>query len=143
VRRLLDVTSVEDLLNRHPRRPGAPLVRRILAAGRVGLTVTRSELEERFLSFIDRAGLPRPQVNASLELRGEWIEVDCLGRAQRLIAELDGHAVHATRRSFERDRSRDRNLMTAGWRVVRITWRQLHDQPKRVERDLRILLGLA
>jgi hypothetical protein len=143
VRRLMDVLSVEDLLNRHPRRPGAPLLRRILAAGRVGSTVTRSELEERFLAFVDRVGLPRPTANASLELRGQWIEVDCLWRAQRLIVELDGHAVHATRRSFERDRSRDRVLMTAGMRVVRITWHQLNSEQQRVERDLRILLGLA
>jgi len=57
-----------------------------------------------------------------------------------LIVELDGRAAHATTRAFERDRERDRMLQAAGWRVVRVTWRQLHDQPARIAADLRALL---
>jgi hypothetical protein len=58
----------------------------------------------------------------------------------RLLVELDGFASHATRRGFERDRARDRALQTAGWRVVRITWRQLHDSAGEVAADLESLL---
>jgi very-short-patch-repair endonuclease len=31
--------------------------------------------------------------------------------------------------SFERDRQRDADLNAAGFRVIRVTWRQLEDEP--------------
>jgi hypothetical protein len=40
-------------------------------------------------------------------------------------------AAHATRAAFERGRARDAHLLCAGDRVLRITWRQLHDAPER------------
>ena len=71
------------------------------------------------------AGLPRPETN----VRVEGHEVDAIWREQRLIVEFDGYATHGTRRSFEEDRRRDQQLVAKGWRVVRITWRQLTDEP--------------
>jgi very-short-patch-repair endonuclease len=47
---------------------------------------------------------------------------------QRLIVELDGYAAHRTRRAFEADRAKARALTVAGWRVVRMTPRQLTDE---------------
>ena len=67
--------------------------------------------------------------------------MDCAWPAQRLIVELDGHAVHGTRDAFERDRERDRLLQAAGWRVIRVTWRQLSVDPAAVAADLRTLLA--
>jgi very-short-patch-repair endonuclease len=55
------------------------------------------------------------------------------------VVELDGHATHSTRAAFERDRSSDRMLLIAGWRVARITWRQLRDRPAVIAADLRSL----
>jgi very-short-patch-repair endonuclease len=75
-----------------------------------------------------------------MQLSGAWIEADCVWREQRLIVELDGHATHATASAFENDRARDRALVAAGWRVMRITWRQLHDRPEMLIRDLRASL---
>lgn len=57
------------------------------------------------------------------------------------MVELDGYAVHGTRRSFETDRERDRLLHAADWRVIRVTWRQLHADPDGVVRDLRAVLA--
>ncbi len=45
--------------------------------------------------------------------------------------------------AYERDRERDRILDAAGWRPVRITWRQLTQTPDEVERDLRRMLRAA
>jgi very-short-patch-repair endonuclease len=90
--------------------------------------ITRSELEDRFLSLLEVHDLPAPEVNVALRLGDDWIEVDCLWRTPRLIVELDGFDAHGTRAAFERDRARDRRLQAAGWRVARVTWRQLnHD----------------
>jgi hypothetical protein len=141
IRRLADTLSLEDLVARHPCRVGLPTIRAILEAGAIGAAVTRSELEDRFLVFLEGAGLPRPQVNAALWLRERWIEADCLWRPQRLVVELDGHATHRTAAAYEGDRRRDRALSAAGWRVVRVTWRQLHGEPEALAADLRTLLA--
>jgi very-short-patch-repair endonuclease len=95
------------------------------------------------LTFLERYALPRPEVNASIKARGLWFEVDCLWRDRRLIVELDGRQAHGTASAFEVDRARDRALATAGWRVVRITWRQLHEEPGALAADLRALLREA
>jgi hypothetical protein len=135
IRRLWDSLSLADLLDRHPRRPGAAAIRAVLGTPAAG--ITRNELEDRFLALLDSAGLPRPATNVPLQVDGWWLEADCRWHEQRLIVELDGRATHATRSAFEGDRARDRRLVAAGWRVVRITWRQLQDEPAALTRDLR------
>ncbi len=137
--RLTDPLSLQDMLDRHPRHRGVATVRATLARADLGTSVTRSELEEWFLAFLDRHGIERPRINAGLQLNGRWIEVDCVWDAHRLIVELDGRAAHATSRGFERDRARDRALQVAGWRVVRLTWRQLLEDAEAVAADLRSL----
>lgn len=57
------------------------------------------------------------------------LEVDFLWRAHGLILEVDGYAFHGHRAAFERDRKRDAALVAAGWRVIRVTWRQITDEP--------------
>jgi very-short-patch-repair endonuclease len=86
---------------------------------------------------VDRAGLPQPRVNQWLDLgRGELIQADCAWPEQRLIVELDGQAWHGTRAAFDRDRRRDRRCLAAGWRVMRVTDRQLTADRRELERDL-------
>jgi very-short-patch-repair endonuclease len=55
--------------------------------------------------------------------------VEFLWRAERLVLEVDGHRFHGHRRAFERDRRRDQALVASGYRVIRVTWRQLVDEP--------------
>jgi very-short-patch-repair endonuclease len=136
--RLTDPVSLDELLQRYPGRRGSRKLAKARARGARG--ITRSKLEERFQALLDEAVLPRPELNAPIELNGRQFEADCVWRKQRLIVELDGRAWHDTRQAFERDRERDRLLQAAGWRVVRITWRQLRDDPQAVARDLRRLL---
>jgi hypothetical protein len=139
IRRLWDPLSLPNLLERHRRRPGAAAIRALVATP--GLRVTRSELEDRFLAFLARLGLPLPATNVSMRVGGGWIEADCVWHEERLIAELDGLTTHRTRAAFETDRTHDRTLTAAGWRVIRITWRQLHDDPEGLGRDLRVFLA--
>lgn len=141
VRRLYCALSLPDLLARYPRHRGSPLIRAILGDRSCGQGVAREELEERFLAFVERAGLPRPELNADLWLGDRWIRPDALWRAARLIVELDGRQTHGLARAFEDDRLRDRAAVAAGWRVVRVTWRQLHHDADALERDLRMMLG--
>lgn len=142
VRRLTDTVSLPTLLERHSGRPGASAIRALLGSRRPA-GITRSQLEERFVTFLREYGLPAPRLNVPLHVDGRFWEVDCLWARQRLIVELDGKAFHDTARGFERDRERDRTLLAAGWRVMRITWRQLGDEPDAVAADLRRLLIVA
>jgi hypothetical protein len=141
VLRLWDGPSLPALLERYPGRPGSRVVRLALRLSDAGATVTRSEFEDRFVEFIDDVGLPRPEINGPLLLDGEWIEIDALWRIERVALELDSRQFHDTPAAFETDRRRDRRLVAAGWRPVRITWRQLTDEPDAVARDLRRMLS--
>jgi very-short-patch-repair endonuclease len=143
VRRLDDRLSLADLVERYPGRRGTGVIKAILAADRIGSTITRSELEEGFLAFLEARSLPSPEFNVAIQVGGPWIEADCVWRRQRLIVELDGAATHGTSAAYERDRARDRSLHAAGWRVVRVTWRQLHRDADQLAADLRGLLKLA
>lgn len=93
------------------------------------------------MALIDAHGLPRPHLNADLAIGGRFVEVDCLWRRQRLAAELDGRAVHAREAAFESDKLRDRQLLVAGWKTMRVTWLQFQEEPGAVADDLRALLG--
>ncbi|MEO8687148.1 MAG: DUF559 domain-containing protein [Solirubrobacteraceae bacterium] len=68
-------------------------------------------------------------------------EVDFLWPAQRLVIEVDGYAFHSTRAGFERDRLRDADLLAAGYRVLRFTWRQLTHEPAAVVASLAAALA--
>lgn len=57
-------------------------------------------------------------------------EVDVLFADQHLIVELDGWQYHRSRRAFERDRAKQADLVAAGYRVMRITWRQVTERPE-------------
>jgi Transcriptional regulator, AbiEi antitoxin/Protein of unknown function (DUF559) len=139
--KLPQAPSLGELYLRHPRRRGARLVRRTLEGlSRLPDGPTRSPLEDRFLRFAKRADLPLPETNVELRLGGVTYAADCLWREHGLIVELDGHEAHGTRSAFESDRERDRRMQAAGWRVIRITSRQLRT-PKPLARDLRRLLA--
>ncbi|HSR42149.1 MAG TPA: DUF559 domain-containing protein, partial [Longimicrobiales bacterium] len=90
--------------------------------------LTRSEAEERFLGLVRKSGLVAPEANA----RVAGYEVDFLWRAHRLVAEVDGYRYHSSTAAFEGDRRRGADLVAAGLRVVRVTWRQLVEEPQGV-----------
>jgi hypothetical protein len=135
-----DALSFDALLVRHPGHRGAAVLKR-LRASKVPLSVPRNDFEEAFVAFVDDHGLPRPAINAPLALGDASYEIDALWRPQRLAVELDGRETHDTPDSFESDRKRDRDLLVAGYRTTRITWRQLRDERPRIAADLRALLG--
>jgi hypothetical protein len=136
---IFNAGAIALLLDRHPRHRGASLLRAALDANPQG--ITRSDLEDLFVDFRHRYCLPIPELNASIWLGDRWIEVDCLWRPQRVIVELDSHTFHGTGTSFESDRARDRELQARGWRVIRVTWRQLHQEADSLAADLCRLLA--
>jgi very-short-patch-repair endonuclease len=133
-------TLTSCLSSRRPGR-GAKALRKALALAASGKGITRKKLEQRFRALTRKHALPPPDTNVSMRIGDRWIEADCVWHEQRVIVELDGRAAHHNVHSFESDRARDRALQVAGWTVIRITWRQLHEEPEAIARDLYSLLA--
>jgi hypothetical protein len=139
VRQLTDRVSLPMLLERYPGRRGTKVLRELLGSDEpVG--ISRNEFEEAFLALVDAYCLPRPRMNGDLSLRGRFFEVDALWERQQVIVELDSRGVHGTKKRFESDRQRDRILVAEGWRTMRVTWRQLRDEPEAIAADLKLAL---
>ncbi len=135
--RVLRLVTDRDLLaalDRCPGRTGVARMRRLLETEHEQ-ALTRSEAERALLRLVTDAQLPRPNINVTVC----GYEVDALWPQARLILEVDGHAFHGHRAAFERDRRRDQVLAAAGYRVIRVTWRQLIGEPLAVA----VRLGLA
>jgi hypothetical protein len=142
VREMRDWVSLPVLLERYPGRRGAKNLRALLGSPEpVGFT--RNDFEEGFVALIDAHGLPRPRMNADLALRGRFFEIDALWERERVALELDSRSVHGTKKRFESDRQRDRILVAEGWRTMRVTWRQLQEEPEAIVADLRLALGFG
>lgn len=119
-----------------PRCPGAARLRRALEAEPA---FTRSEAEQRLLALVQRADIPGPRTNVHV---GRY-EVDALWEERRFVVEVDGFAFHSSRAAFERDRLRDAELQAAGYRVMRVTWRQLTERPEALTARLAVALTSA
>lgn len=140
LRRLLDMTAIDDVLTRAIGRRGAALLAGVLARHRVGSTLTRNDLEERFLQICRELGCPPDAVNRWIATPdGSGAEADFVWPARRLIVEVDGRDPHTTRRAFEHDRHRDQQLALLGYRVIRFTWRQVTQDPAYVAATLTAL----
>ncbi len=142
VQGLADPLSLPDLLDRYPGHAGAPILRDLLGIGPEG-GATENDFEAVFADLIERHRLARPRYNPDLVVGGRHFKPDCVWMEQGVVVELDGRAVHGTRRAFESDRERDRVFAANGWRVVRVTWRQLSENPGAVARDLRRVLSAS
>jgi very-short-patch-repair endonuclease len=123
---LLTTQDLRTMAERHRGHRGVRTLNQLCAL--TELAFTRSEAEDRLLSLIRRGRLAVPSTNAKI---GDY-EVDFVWRAERLVVEVDGFAFHASARAFERDRSRDAMLVANGYRVIRVTWRQLTREPDAV-----------
>lgn len=124
-RRLVRRPQLGRVLHGREGRPGARRLLELIEGGREPAR-TRSEPEERVLAMVRRSGMPEPETN----VRIAGYEVDFLWRRERLVLEADGRATHAIARGFARDRSRDRDLVAAGLRVMRVTWHQIVNEPE-------------
>jgi very-short-patch-repair endonuclease len=115
--------QMDGVAERSDGRTGIGTLRALLADGPA---LTRSEAEARLLALVRAARLPPPAGNVRIGPH----EVDFLWREERFVVEVDGYAYHSTRRAFERDRRRDAELHANGFDVVRVTWRQIVDEPE-------------
>jgi hypothetical protein len=135
-RRGLTVAAMTRMVDSHFRRPGTPLLRKLLAAG-IGDGITRSDAEDLCLGFVKRFDLPRPRVNVVIRVDDHEYEVDCLF-PKKVILEIDSWEWHGNRPARRRDNKRDRVLTLAGFRVFRAFPEELDAE---LAREIHALLG--
>ena len=128
--------ELRSILDRCPTHNGAAELKAVLDLDG-GPAFTRSWAERRMVSLCRQARIPVPVTNTRLH---GW-EVDCLWPEQRLVVEVDGYKFHGDRFAFESDRRKGAALVAAGYRVIRVTYRQLKDEPLAVIGAIALALG--
>ena len=133
-RKMLRQAALQDVLTRNPRHPGSKLLTPFLDLP--GTNPTNSRLEDAFLPFLAKHGLPIPLINHLLH----GYEVDAYFPDHDLVAELDGWGYHNDRRAFETDRERDAHHLQHGTPTVRITEDRVTATPEREASRLQQIL---
>jgi len=99
-RRIVTPRAVNAVIEREPRRRGAPVIRALIEDPRM----TRSDRERALLKLLARAQLPKPLTNVRLH----GYLVDAYWPEHGLVLEFDGWQAHGHRGAFDRDRSATR-----------------------------------
>jgi very-short-patch-repair endonuclease len=138
---LVTDAEIEATLDRHPYLPGRRQLAQLIGRAHGRAARTRSSHEDRFLRFCAQHDLPLPEVNTVLLVGGRRYEVDFLWRDAGLVVELDDRASHGGAVAFERDRTRDRALITVGLTPMRVTPAQLAEAPHDLAEQIRAVLA--
>lgn len=122
-------------------RGGTVLMRSLLDARGEGFVATESELEDLLVEVLDRYDLPTPVRQRRIGGLDDRIgRVDFLYRDEALVIEVDGRKNHTALLDRESDAWRDLELAAAGFKVLRVTWSQLAESPRRFVANLRQVL---
>lgn len=117
-------------LGKQARRTGA--LAEILADCRSRNLPMESALEVRLWRLLKRHGLKPIPHSEFRDDFGQPGHVDFAFPDRGLAIECDGYETHGTREAFENDRLRAARLVSSGWRVMMLTWKQVTEEPKKV-----------
>jgi very-short-patch-repair endonuclease len=123
-RRILRNGELEEAVKRAGKRKGIARLKAILNS-HAGQALTRSETERLCRRLLQAAGLPQPITNQ----RVAGYEADFLWPQHRVVLEVDTITFHGHARAFEWDRRKTMILESAGYHVIRVTRRQLQEEP--------------
>ena len=134
---LADARRIREGLGRRGRN-GTGVLGEVIDIHVLAGEKAESELEERFLRLRQRYDL------SELVLQYEvWDMGRCVGRIDgavpqlKLAIEVDGFEPHSTPEAFQRDRTRQNELVALGWTVLRFTWADVEHRPQKVARLIR------
>lgn len=133
---LADLGAIEIAAADHARRgrPGIPALRDAIDDWAIDQKPADSVLEQAMARLITRHQLPPVEFHPIIEGH----EVDFRVDGAPIILECDGWMHHGLDRiGFERDRTRDADLVAAGWTVIRFTYRAITTSPGAVARRIR------
>ncbi len=122
----VNIRQIAEILTRANGHRG---VTKLLAIVADGPAPTRSDLEDLLLDLLDEGGIERPRINAPLTLDGRRIVPDFLWPQTRLAVEADSRRWHDHSLVKENDAEKQAILEAHGYRVLRITWREIVARP--------------
>jgi very-short-patch-repair endonuclease len=131
-------SELQQVIKRYPKRKGAAALGRLLR-DELPSGGTRSKAERMLRRLIRKAGLPEAETN----VREHGHRADFIWREFKVIVEFDGVGTHDNPRSYEEDRATDRALTALGYRVLRVTWRQLTQQPQKVVAEISAAIAIG
>lgn len=143
-RALLDRATTLELMHEAlaltGRRRGNPDRRMLLLDSR---NEPWSAAERECHRLFRAAGIIGWKANQPVIVERQEFFVDILFRGLRLVVEIDGRKFHTEAEVFESDRKRQNLLVLHGWRVLRITWTMITQEPDRVLAMVREALAQA
>ena len=131
--------TIRDLQRRLDRPlNGNARLRQVARTLRIGV---EAESERRLHRLLHQQGIRGWVANHPVRLGDRLIaRVDIAFPVQRLAIEVDGLAYHSDRSRFQRDRTRQNELVNLGWSVLRFTWQDITADPDRVIATVRLAL---
>ena len=142
-RRLVTVTGLRvalDAVARRGRR-GAGVLRGLLDQRSDVARLSESVLETRMVRLLRDQGLPEPVAQHEVRLGQRLVgRVDLAYPELQIAIEVDGYESHSSLTAFGRDRTRQNELVAAGWTVLRFTWDDVVHRPEQVANVVRRVL---
>jgi very-short-patch-repair endonuclease len=127
--RIASVNEVHHVLRRIPTwgKAGTRRVARLLKRG-VFSPEMHSELERQALRMFRRFGLPEPRCHYEVAADDFVLGfVDFAWPKGKVIVEAEGFQFHSGREAWESDIDRYNAMTLRGWKVLRLTYTDLHD----------------
>ena len=134
--------KLEEAAGRSGNRPGVIDVRALVHEFQGEGGPTESELEDRALSTIVDAGLPRPKIKWVVVAGRRKRRLDLHFVEQGVVVETDGFAFHSGIETFEDDRERNNSLALRGLLVLHWTWQSLQERPEELVAQLYAALNM-
>lgn len=122
-------------------RRGIGVVHAALDLHSTGSAGARSRSEVRLHSMLLRMRVPHFLFNVPFNTPSRRLEPDIRFPSLMLVIEVDGR--HGTPEQIEEDRRRDEALRDAGYRVIRIPWRDVWRRPIEVQRIIERAIAQA
>jgi very-short-patch-repair endonuclease len=126
-RQLMTLEDLDKAIRDRAWWDGTTQLRRLAAASATG---SASAGEDRLHDLLRGARIEGWRANVPVHQDGRFIAiVDLLFERERIVIEFDGYRTHSDRDAFQRDRTRQNRLITAGFRVLRFTWADVTSRP--------------
>lgn len=104
---------------------------RLVRAKEINELYHTSPIEEKLYRALGRLGFePERQFFTKEQNQGYFLDLAIFCREGSLDVECDGAAYHSGRKKAAKDRKRDNNLTSGGWRILRFSGKEINEDTK-------------
>jgi len=133
---IAELVRLREALGRQGRN-GTGVVGDLLEQRLLSARPEDSLLEKRLTDLARLHDLPAMATQFEVWHAGRFVaRVDAAFPARKLAIEVDGFAHHSSPEAFQRDRTRQNQLVSLGWTVLRFTWDDVVRRPTQVVKTI-------